>query len=83
MADAIRIDTLRFSKRLIAAGMDARVAEATTESIAEVLAGADTSPIATKQDLVNLKLGLVRQMWIVAAVVTVATPVALLIARLI
>ena len=47
MTHALQIDTLEFSKRLKAAGADERLAEA----IVEGLTAADTSSLATKTDL--------------------------------
>ena len=47
MALAIQIDTLAFAKRLQAAGADERLAEAIVEGITD----ADTSSLATKEDL--------------------------------
>jgi len=47
MAHAIQIDTLAFAKRLQAAGADERLAEAIVEGITD----ADTSSLATKEDL--------------------------------
>ena len=47
MAHAFQIDTLAFAKRLQAAGADERLAEAIVEGITD----ADTSSLATKEDL--------------------------------
>ena len=47
MAHAIQIDTLAFAKRLQAAGADERLAEAIVEGITD----ADTSSLATKEDI--------------------------------
>lgn len=47
MANALHIDTLKFSRRLIEAGLEPRAAEAIVETIAEV----DTSELATKSDI--------------------------------
>ena len=49
MAHAMRIDTLEFSKSLQAAGADEKLAEAIVKGIT----GADTSELATKEDLKN------------------------------
>ena len=49
MAQAMRIDTLEFSKSLQAAGADEKLAEAIVKGIT----GADTSELATKDDLKN------------------------------
>lgn len=51
MANALHIDTLKFSRRLIEAGLEPRAAEAIVETIAEV----DTSDLATKSDLRDLE----------------------------
>lgn len=63
MTNALRIDTLKFSRKLIDAGLDQKAAEA----IAEGLAEADTSSVATKQDLAEFKAELFRHLWIMAA----------------
>ena len=47
MAHAFQIDTLAFAKRLQAAGADERLAEAIVEGITD----ADTSSLATKEDI--------------------------------
>ena len=51
MAHAIQIDTLAFAKRLQAAGADERLAEAIVEGITD----ADTSSLATKEDIALVK----------------------------
>ena len=51
MAQAFRIDTLAFSKKLRDAGADERLAEAIVEGITS----ADTSELATKADLAELR----------------------------
>ena len=51
MAHAFAIDTLAFSKKLRAAGADEQLAEAIVEGIT----GADTSSLATKEDLAVLR----------------------------
>ena len=51
MAAALRIDTLKFVRRLTDAGMERPMAEAIVEGIAE----ADTSELATKTDINGLK----------------------------
>ncbi|SIS85497.1 DUF1640 domain-containing protein [Paracoccus saliphilus] len=51
MMNALHIDTLKFSRKLVAAGM----APAAAEAIAEALIDVDTSELATKQDLGVLK----------------------------
>lgn len=70
MANALHIDTLKFSRKLIEAGLEPKAAEA----IAEGLAEADTSTLATKQDLTEVrrdlaefKADLFRHLWIMAA----------------
>ncbi|GLK65230.1 MULTISPECIES: hypothetical protein [Paracoccus] len=63
MANALHIDTLKFARKLTDAGMDQKAAEA----IAEGLAEADTSTLATKQDLAEFKAELFRHLWIMAA----------------
>lgn len=54
MAHAIQIDTLAFAKRLQAAGADERLAEAIVEGITD----ADTSSLATKEDLRQVETAL-------------------------
>ena len=49
--NALHIDTLKFSRRLIEAGMEPRAAEAIVETIAEV----DTSELATKSDIRDIE----------------------------
>ena len=51
MTHALKIDTLTFSKRLRQAGADERLAEA----IVEGLTGADTSELATKIDIAEVR----------------------------
>ena len=63
MANALHIDTLKCARKLTDAGMDQKAAEA----IAEGLAEADTSTLATKQDLAEFKAELFRHLWIMAA----------------
>ena len=63
MANALHIDTRKFSRKLIEAGMEPKAAEA----IAEGLAEADTSTLATKQDLAEFKAELFRPLWLMAA----------------
>lgn len=58
MSATLRIDTLKFVRRLTDAGMDRTIAEA----IAEGLAEADTSDLATKADLAELKAEMFRFM---------------------
>lgn len=60
MANALQIDTLKFSRKLIEAGLEPKAAEA----IAEGLAEADTSQVATKQDIAELKSDLFRHLWV-------------------
>lgn len=47
LAATLRIDTLKFVRKLTGAGMERRMAEAIVEGLAE----ADTSDLATKADL--------------------------------
>lgn len=54
---AITFDTLKFSNRLKQAGVPAAQAEAEAEALAEVFE-ANTSELATKQDLRELELRL-------------------------
>lgn len=70
MANALHIDTLKFARKLAEAGLDQKAAEAIAEGVAE----ADTSQLATKQDLAVLKTDLsefkaelFRHLWITAA----------------
>ena len=51
MSAASRIDTLKFVRKLTEAGVERPVAEAIVEGLAE----ADTSDLATKADLAELK----------------------------
>jgi hypothetical protein len=51
MLAALRIDTLKFARRLTAAGLDQKAAEAIAEGVAE----ADTSELATKLDIAELR----------------------------
>lgn len=51
MANALHIDTLKFSRRLVAAGMEPAAAEAIAETFGEI----DTSELATKTDLRELR----------------------------
>ena len=51
MSTALRLDTLSFSKRLRNAGAD----EALAEAIVEGITGADTSELATKADIADVK----------------------------
>jgi hypothetical protein len=53
MPAAIKIDTLKFARRLTDAGMDQRLAEALVEGLSE----ADTSELATKHDIARLEAG--------------------------
>ncbi len=57
MAHALQIDTLAFSKKLREAGADEGLAEA----IVEGLTAADTSELATKGDLAEVKTELVEK----------------------
>lgn len=62
MANALHIDTLKFARKLAEAGLDQKAAEAIAEGMAE----ADTSTLATKQDLAEFKADLFRHLWIMA-----------------
>ncbi|MBU3031125.1 hypothetical protein [Paracoccus marinaquae] len=70
MANALHIDTLKFARKLADAGLDQKAAEAIAEGMAE----ADTSTLATRQDLAEVrrdmaefKADLFRHLWIMAA----------------
>jgi hypothetical protein len=56
LAAALRIDTLKFVRRLTEAGMERPMAEAIVEGLAE----ADTSELATKTDLAAVRADIVR-----------------------
>jgi len=56
LAAALRIDTLKFVRRLTDAGMERPMAEA----IVEGLADADTSELATKTDMAAVRADIVR-----------------------
>lgn len=56
MSAALRIDTLKFVRRLTDAGMERPMAEAIVEGIAE----ADTSELATKADIARLQADIAR-----------------------
>jgi hypothetical protein len=58
VAATLRIDTLKFVRKLTEAGMERRMGEAIVEGLAE----ADTSELATKADLAELKAELFRFM---------------------
>ena len=73
MAAALRIDTLKFVRRLTDAGMERPMAEAIVEGIAE----ADTSELATKTDLAEFKAEMLRFM-MVQAVTIIGVTVTLL-----
>lgn len=76
MAAALRIDTLKFVRRLTDAGMERRVAEAIVEGIAEV----DTSDLATndlRSEIAELKAEVFRFM-LLQAVGIVGLTVALI-----
>jgi hypothetical protein len=62
MSATLRIDTLKFVRKLTEAGMERSVAEAIVEGIAE----ADTSALATKADLSELKAEIFRFMMLQA-----------------
>jgi ABC-type sulfate transport system substrate-binding protein len=52
MPATLRIDTLKFVRKLTEAGMDRRQAEAIVDGLSE----ADTSELATKTDIAELRL---------------------------
>jgi hypothetical protein len=58
MPATLRIDTLKYARKLTEAGMEPRMAEAIVEGLAE----ADTSDLATKSDLAELKAEIFRFM---------------------
>ena len=58
MSAALRIDTLKFVRKLTEAGVERAVAEAIVEGLAE----ADTWDLATKADLAELKAEIFRFM---------------------
>jgi hypothetical protein len=66
MPATIRMDTLKFLRKLTDAGMDRRMAEAIVEGVAE----ADTSDLATKTDLAELKAELFRFMLVQSVAIT-------------
>jgi hypothetical protein len=51
MSQALHIDTLKFARKLAAAGVDPKAADAIAEGIGEI----DTTELATKSDLVQLE----------------------------
>ena len=51
MAHAMRIDSLKFARKLEAAGLDRKAAEAIAEGVSEV----DVSDLATKTDIADLR----------------------------
>ena len=65
MSAALRIDTLKFVRKLTEAGMERPVAEAIVEGLAE----ADTSDLATKADLAELKAEIFRFMLLQAVAI--------------
>jgi hypothetical protein len=58
MPATLKMDTLKFARRLTDAGMEREMAEAIVEGLAE----ADTSELATKTDLTELKAEIFRFM---------------------
>jgi hypothetical protein len=58
MPATLKMDTLKFARRLTDAGMEREMAEAIVEGLAE----ADTSELATKTDLAELKAEIFRFM---------------------
>jgi hypothetical protein len=73
VAATLKIDTLKFARKLTDAGMERQVAEAVVEGLAD----ADTSDLATKADLAELKAEMFRFM-LVQAVAIVGLTVALI-----
>ena len=73
MPATLRIDTLKFARKLTEAGMERPMAEAIVEGLAE----ADTSELVTKADLAELKAELFRFM-LVQAMAVVGLTVALI-----
>ena len=65
MAATLRIDTLKFVRRLTDAGMERPLAEAIVEGIAET----DTSELATRADLYELKSEIFRFMMLQAVAI--------------
>ena len=65
MAATLRIDTLKFVRRLSDAGMERPLAEAIVEGIAET----DTSELATRADLYELKSEIFRFMMLQAVAI--------------
>ena len=59
---AVTFDTLKFVERLKKAGMEEKTAIALAEAQSEVFAEALDSHLATKQDLVELKLDMIKWM---------------------
>ena len=53
---AMNIDTLKFARRLKEAGADEKLAEAIAEGLSEM----DTSQLATKADLADLKAEMIK-----------------------
>lgn len=51
MSQALHIDTLKFARKLAAAGVDPRAADAIAEGIGEI----DTTELATKADIRELR----------------------------
>ena len=59
---ALNIDTLKFARRLKEAGADEKLGEAIAEGMAEV----DTSKLATKSDLAELKAEIMKMNMVTA-----------------
>jgi len=59
----VTFDTLKFVERLRAGGMDENTAKALAEAQSEIFAEALDTQLATKQDLIELKLDMIK--WIV------------------
>ncbi|MDE3238931.1 MAG: hypothetical protein KGN33_08215 [Paracoccaceae bacterium] len=58
MSQALHIDTLKFARKLAAAGVDPKAADAIAEGIGEI----DTTELATKSDLAHLEQSLTMKM---------------------
>jgi hypothetical protein len=63
MAATSRIDTLKFAKSLTDAGLSREAAEA----IAQGVAGADVSELATETDIAELRADIYNRLWVTGA----------------
>ena len=66
---AITFDTLKFARRLKAAGVPEKQAEAEAEALAEVFSEALETQLATKSDIVRLEGELKLIKWMVGLVI--------------